>query len=101
METAGARGRDRHGPEDPYRGESDPGGHRRGLGLRGVTLSGDPRADDSSHSAVTQRRNAAATSGLRPRFPGRSIGTARFTFRTYTPLVAAERDSCGAPGRPI
>src|SRR2546426_2680869 len=28
----------------------------------------------------------AITSGLQPRFPGRSIGTARFTFRRYTPL---------------
>src|SRR6266850_3429632 len=29
----------------------------------------------------------AITSGLRPRFPGRSIGRARFTFRRYTPLI--------------
>src|SRR5439155_11348220 len=28
----------------------------------------------------------AITSGLRPRSPGRSIGTARFTFRRYTPV---------------
>src|SRR5207244_3244874 len=33
-------------------------------------------------------RSNAITSGLRQRFPGRSIGTARFTFRRSTPLIA-------------
>src|SRR6266850_1452830 len=60
------------------------------------TLSGseaDPAAAQFSRRFEAQLRcwtvsteGDAITSGLRPRFPGRSIGTARFIFRRYTPL---------------
>src|SRR5882672_7879575 len=60
------------------------------------TLSGseaDPAAAQFSWRFEAQLRcwtgsteGDAITSGPRPRFPGRSIGTARFTSRRYTPL---------------
>src|SRR2546430_15858952 len=37
-------------------------------------------------SGLYQPEGDAITSSLRPRFPGRSIGTARFTFRRDAPL---------------
>src|SRR5438093_10922410 len=37
------------------------------------------------------------TSGFRPRFPGRSIGTARFTFGRYTPLIPLTLDHEACP----
>src|SRR6267143_3972696 len=44
------------------------------------------RSATHRHQWTVSTEGDAITSGLRPRFPGRSIGTARFTFRRYTPL---------------
>src|SRR5439155_2009042 len=43
----------------------------------------------SRHEWTVSTEGDAITSGLRPRFPGRCIGTARFRFRRYAPLVPA------------
>src|SRR2546428_4281370 len=40
------------------------------------------------------------SSGLRPRFPGRSIGTARFAVRRYTPRIALGIGLNRGSGRP-
>src|SRR5712691_655235 len=49
----------------------------------------------TSLSWTVSTEGDAITSGLRPRFPGRSIGTARFPFGRSAPLEDEHREDAG------